>query len=144
MNILQPRCLSLVQRHIVLRRPPSVGMPRHALRRRMPNIRVSAVAARYLKPSQKRKLFSLHTIKANYIHFQTCEWVTRRSFCGMTFWGNGQWTCWQVFLGESFPHCVVTPLIWSRYGWLSMMGTNRGLSTITSNMCAGLYIPQED
>ena len=47
MNILQPRCLSLVQRHIVLRRPPSVGMPRHALRRRMPNIRVSAVAARW-------------------------------------------------------------------------------------------------
>ena len=46
MNILQPRCLSLVQRHIVLRRPPSVGMPRHALRRRMPNIRISAVAAR--------------------------------------------------------------------------------------------------
>ena len=47
MNILQPRCLSLVQRHIVLRRPPSVGMPRHALRRRMPNIRFSAVAARW-------------------------------------------------------------------------------------------------
>ena len=47
MNILQPRCLSLVQRHIGLRRPPSVGMPRHALRRRMPNIRVSAVAARW-------------------------------------------------------------------------------------------------
>ena len=47
MNILQPRCLSLVQRHIVLRRPPSVGMPRHALRRRMPNIRISAVAARF-------------------------------------------------------------------------------------------------
>ena len=46
MKILQPRCLSLVQRHIVLRRPPSVGMPRHALRRRMPNIRISAVAAR--------------------------------------------------------------------------------------------------
>ena len=47
MNILQPRCVSLVQRHIVLRRPPSVGMPRHALRRRMPNLRVSAVAARW-------------------------------------------------------------------------------------------------
>ena len=28
-------------------RPPSVGMLRHALRRRMPNIRVSAVAARW-------------------------------------------------------------------------------------------------
>ena len=28
---------TLVQRHKVLRRPPSVGMPRHALRRRMPN-----------------------------------------------------------------------------------------------------------
>ena len=57
MNILQPRCLSLVQRHIVLRRPPSVGMPRHALRRRMPNIRVSAVAARWagVIPQQKNR-----------------------------------------------------------------------------------------
>ena len=36
-NFLQPRSLSLVQRHIVLRRAQSVGMPRHALRRRMPN-----------------------------------------------------------------------------------------------------------
>ena len=36
-NFLQPRSLSLVQRHIVLRRSRSVGMPRHALRRRMPN-----------------------------------------------------------------------------------------------------------
>ena len=34
---------TLVQRHKVLRRPPSVGMPRHALRRRMPKIAPSAV-----------------------------------------------------------------------------------------------------
>ena len=43
---------TLVQRHKVLRRPPSVGMPRHALRRRMPKIAPSAVttavAARWL------------------------------------------------------------------------------------------------
>ena len=31
-------------------RPPSVGMPRHAFRRRIPSIRVSAVAARWPRP----------------------------------------------------------------------------------------------
>ena len=45
---------TLVQRHKVLRRPPSVGMPRHALRRRMPKIAPSAVttavAARWPRP----------------------------------------------------------------------------------------------
>ena len=52
---------TLVQRHKVLRRPPSVGMPRHALRRRMPKIAPSAVttavAARWagVIPQQKNR-----------------------------------------------------------------------------------------
>ena len=50
----------LVQRHIAFRRPQSVGMPRHALRRRMANGAMpavfTAVAARWAGISPQKKL----------------------------------------------------------------------------------------
>ena len=67
MNVLSYNLqMSNVNAPSLHQRPPSVGMPRHALRRRMPRYIPSAVAARCRCFSRQRKLRALGRVPARF------------------------------------------------------------------------------